>query len=59
MREVTHEINSSIQPGTVELDPVVMILSFYSAADRYAWLQGQPMKLISHWIREAPPPRYR
>ena len=56
---ITYEIDSSIKPGTVELDPVVMILSFHSREQLQAWQQGQPLKLITHWIREAPPPRYR
>ena len=59
MREITHEINSNVMPGTAELDPIVMILSFHSADELQAWLRGQPLKLIIHWIREAPPPRYR
>ena len=59
MKEVTHDIDSNVKPGTVELDPIVMILSFHSPAELYAWLRGQPLKLIIHWIREAPPPRYR
>lgn len=59
MREITHEIDSSVKPGTVELDPVVMILSFHSRDQLQQWLGGQPMKLIIHWIKPAPPPRYR
>lgn len=59
MKEVTYEIDSSVKPWTVELDPVVMILSFHSRDQLQAWLQGQPMKLINHWIKEAPAPRHR
>lgn len=59
MKEITNEIDESVQPGTVELDPIVMILSFHSLQDLSAWKQGQPMRLINHWIREAPPPRYK
>ena len=59
MKEITNEIDESVQPGTVELDPIVMILSFHSLQDLSAWKQGQPMKLINHWIREAKPPKYK
>lgn len=59
MREITHEIDSSIKPGTIEFDPIVMILSFHSPAELHAWKQGQPMKLIIHWIKPAPPPKYK
>lgn len=57
--EIRHEISSQVQPGTVELDPILLCLTFHSANELFAWQQGQPMKLINHWIREAPPPRYR
>lgn len=59
MKEITNEIDESVKPGTAELDPIVMILSFHSLQDLSAWKQGQPMKLINHWIRKAPPPKYK
>ena len=59
MKEITFDINESVQPGTAELDPIVMILSFHSLLELLAWKQGKPFKLINHWIKEAPPPRYK
>lgn len=59
MREITYEIDNNVKPGTAELDPIVMILSFHSVQELLAWQQGQPMKLINHWIKEAPPPKGR
>lgn len=58
MREITFEIDERIDPGTAEFDPIVMILSFRSPADLHAWKQGQPIKLINHWITPAAAPRY-
>ena len=59
MREITYEIEESVKPGTAEFDPIVMILSFHSPAELYAWKQGKGFRLIIHWIKPAPPPRYR
>jgi len=57
MREITYEIEESVKPGTAEFDPIVMILSFHSSKELFAWKQGQPLRLIIHWIRPAPPPK--
>ena len=54
MKEISFEIDESVKPGTAELDPIVMILSFHSLQDLSAWQQGQAMKLINYWIREGP-----
>ena len=55
-----YETDPNVIPGTVEYDPIIRTLSFHSLDQLRAWQRGQPgFRLIIHWIREAPPPRYR
>lgn len=63
MEEITHGVNYhiGIEKGTVLYYPDEKLLLFGDIIDRYAWLDGTPMKLRVLWTREAIPPnsKYR
>lgn len=52
--------DSEVREGTAELYSDRRVIYFHSEQDYNRWrYNGDGFKLINHWIKAAPPPRYK
>ena len=49
--------DTAVKIGTAEL--YGFVLYFHDEADYWRWANGLSFKLINHWIKSAPQPRYK
>ena len=53
------EYNEGVKVGTAELfHGHGMVLCFHDTEDFRRWVNGASFRLINHWIKESPTPKY-